>query len=274
VEFGVRWLLRQFRMYPNAYYNYRKHRKQVYQERKQVIDKQIVSIFHEYGGKPGYRMMRIFLIRKGICLSKTTVHKYMKALKLKAITTPKRPRYVKGDCYKKYDNLLNQAFAVDAPNTKWCTDFTYLYLADGSVRYNCSIVDLYDRYVVASLNSTRINAQLAIDTLELAFANHTVKDGLILHSDQGSQYTSFAFTESCREKQICQSMSKAGCPYDNAPMESYFGTFKNELIKQHTFMDDDALNEATFNYVQKWYNPVRPHSANHGLTPFEKRYGT
>ena len=99
-----------------------------------------------------------------------------------------------------------------------------------------SIVDLYDRSVVSTVNSKHMDACLAIDTLRKALeANPSATGKVLLHSDQGSQYTSQAFKQYCEEKQIKQSMSKAGCPYDNAPMESFYGTFKAEFIEQHEF---------------------------------------
>jgi transposase InsO family protein len=217
-------------------------------------------------------MMRIFLNRKSISLSNPTVHKYMNELGLRSIVVPKKPKYKKGDCYKKFDNLLNQNFKVDEPNKIWCTDFTYMWREDGAKRYNCTIIDLYDRSPVATLNSNRINAELAIETLTYALNHNTVKKGLILHSDQGSQFTSRAFTEFCSLQNITQSMSKAGCPYDNAPMESFYGTFKADFANHHSFETDEALNEATYEYIFVYYNHVRPHSSNGYLTPFEKRF--
>ena len=85
-------------------------------------------------------------------------------------------------------------------------------------------------------------------------------------------FTSRDFTEFCSLQNITQSMSKAGCPYDNAPMESFYGTFKADFINHHSFESDEALNEATYNYIWVYYNHVRPHSSNGYLTPFEKRF--
>lgn len=217
-------------------------------------------------------MMVIFLRRRGIRLSRTTVLKYMRELKLRSVVIPKKSRYRKGDCYKKFNNLLKQDFTAIRPNEKWCTDFTYLYLSDGAKRYNCSIIDLYDKSVLATLNSKRIDAELAIQTLQIALDRNPVKGKIILHSDQGSQYTSRAFTEFCEGKGIQQSMSKAGCPYDNSPMESFYGTFKSEFIRQNRFETDQELNESTLDYVYGYYNHIRPHSSNGYMTPFEKRY--
>ncbi len=268
----MRWLLSKFNMKPNAYYNHKKRRKDAYYENKENIKSTIEDIFHEYAGRPGYRMMRIFLSRKSIILSNPTVHKYMRELGLRSIVIPKKPRYKKGDSYKKIENLLNQNFTVDAPNKIWCTDFTYMWKEDGAKRYNCTIIDLYDRSPVATLNSNRINSELAIETLKSALAKNTINHGIILHSDQGSQFTSRDFTEFCSLQKITQSMSRAGFPYDNAPMESFYGTFKSDFVSHHSFETDEDLNEATYDYIFVYYNHVRPHSSNGYLTPFEKRF--
>lgn len=98
-----------------------------------------------------------------------------------------------------------------------------------------------------------------------------LKNGIILHSDQGSQYTSKEFTDFCTTHNITQSMSRAGCPYDNAPMERYFNTLKSELIYQHTYASESKLFSDIDDYVLLWYNSVRPHSFNNGLTPWQKR---
>lgn len=220
--------------------------------------------------------MKIFLARKGFFYSKATIHKYMnRELSLKSVVMKKKPAYLKGTVHKVFPNLLNRQFKVKKPNPIWCTDFTYMNLSNGSKCYNCTILDLYDRSVVATLNGKEITSDLAINTLKLALKNHKpAKTGLSLHSDQGSQYTSKEFTEFCHNKKITQSMSKAGCPYDNAPMERYFNTFKNELIYLFYFKSDDLLNRAVYDYAYTWYNHLRPHSFNQRLTPFEARYSS
>ena len=203
--------------------------------------------------------------------SKNTVHRYMKLLGLKSITVKKKPKYVKGICHKKFHNLLKRDFTAVKPNQKWCTDFTYLKLTNGSKRYNCSILDLYDRSIVATLNGKEITTELAINTLKIALEKNPNHKDLILHSDQGSQYTSKEFTDFCARMNITQSMSKAGCPYDNAPMESFYGTLKAEYVSQHHFKDDDCLDQGIYEEIYCWYNHVRPHSFNNGQTPAMKR---
>lgn len=274
--FGVRWLLRRFGIYPNAYYNYRKHRRAKEDARKQNILRQIQALYHETNGVAGYRRMQVDLARKGIELSALTVHKYMNTeLGLRSIVRQKAPRYQGGIEHKKFENLLKQDFTATQINQKWATDFTCLFLKGGDVRYNCTIIDLYDRSVVASLTDRRMTSDLAIRTLGKALSSQRKRsNGLILHSDQGSPYTSKAFTDFCEEHNLTQSMSKAGCPYDNAPMERYFNTLKNEEIYLHEYRDEESLYRAVEHFAYTIYNHVRPHSYNGYRTPFEARYST
>lgn len=271
-EFGLRWLLRKFGIYPNAYYNYLKNRKAEYRKEKEKICEAIKSIYYNNGRIIGHRWMVIFLARKNIFISKTTAHKYMnKELNLHAVTFKKKPKYVHGERNKIFPNILKQNFDVEEKNKVWCTDFTYIRMANGKMRYNCTILDLSKREAIATVNSKWINTDLAIKALTKALEREKPEQGLILHSDQGVQFTSWAFTEYCEEQGIIQSMSKSGCPYDNAPMERFYKSFKTELIYLNKFETDKQLDEAVNKYVYVWYNHIRPHSHNGGLTPFEAR---
>lgn len=218
--------------------------------------------------------MQLLLKSKGIIISKTTCHKYMnKELELRSVTRRHKPGYRKGTAHKVFENLLNQNFTVNYPDKIWCTDFTYIPLKNGSMRYNCTIIDLNDRSVIASVCGRNITSELAIQTLSKAITQHpwVLKNGVILHSDQGSQYTSREFTSFCLAHGVKQSMNRAGCPYDNAPMERYFNTLKSELIYQHSYDSDKKLYDDIDDFVLLWYNSVRPHSANGGLSPWQKR---
>ena len=224
----------------------------------------------------GYRTVHAYLIRKGYDISCLTVHKYMNTeMQLFSISRKKKPEYEHGVAHKVYENKLNQDFHANAINLKWCTDFTYLFLTDGSKRYNCTIIDLHDRSVISSITDKNITADLAKRTLEKAIHSQPGIDlsKLMLHSDQGSQYTSKEFTEFCEKLGITQSMSKAGYPYDNAPMERYFNTLKNDLIYQHYYHTEDELYTAVEEFAYVQYNHVRPHSYNNYKTPYEARYG-
>ena len=98
---------------------------------------------------------------------------------------------------------FSSVITIDKLNQKWCTDFTYLFLKNHEVRYNCSIIDLYDRSIIASITDKHITSELAIHTLQKALDSQKIcKEGLILHSDWGTQYTFKAFTEFCETAHI------------------------------------------------------------------------
>lgn len=233
----------------------------------------ITDIYHKHHGVDGYRSMQVYLKREGFSYSTTTIHNYMNSmLGLRSIVRPKKPKYEYDRPHKVFENKIQQNFTADQINQKWCIDFTYLFLKDHDVRYNCTIIDLYDRSVVASITDRHITSDLAIRTLQKALGSQSSrKEKLILHSDQGSQFTSKAFVEFCESVHVEQSMSKAGYPYDNAPMERYFNTLKNELICLYEYATEDALYQAVEEFAYVEYNHVRPHSYNGYLTPYQAR---
>ena len=253
-----------------------KKRKANYHRNKAKIKKTIRELYHSHNGVPGYRIIHIYLCRKGYDINRLTVHKYMnRELQLYSISRRRKLSYERGIAHKVYNNKLKQDFNSPEINRKWCTDFTYLFLTDGSKRYNCTIIDLYDRSVVASISDRNITSDPAKRTLQKAIDSQPRIDlhKLMLHSDQGSQYTSKEFTEYCESLGITQSMSKAGYPYDNAPMERYFNTLKNDLIYQHYYHSKKELYTAIEEFAYVQYNHVRPHSYNNYKTPYEARYG-
>ena len=272
-EFGIRWLLRRLVICPNAYYNYRKHRKAAYHAQKETVKALIREIYHTHNGVAGYRTMAVYLTRRGCRYSTATVHKYMNTeMGLYSLVRPKKPGYRRGKPHKIFENRLQQEFHADRANQKWCTDFTYLFLKNGEIRYNCSIVDLYDRSVIASVTDSQITSSPAIRTLKKALESQPRINGdLVLHSDQGSQYTSKAFVKFCESVHVTQSMSRAGCPYDNAPMERYFNTLKNECVNLYDFQTQEALYQAVEEFAYVTYNHIRPHSYNGYRTPYQVR---
>jgi len=224
----------------------------------------------------GYRTIHAYLTRKSYRISRLTVHKYMNTeLKLYSIVHKRKPAYEFREAHKVFENKPMQDFKADDINQKWCADFTYLALANGDKRYSCSIIDLYDRSIVASIRGKHITTTLAGENLQKAIDSQLGINTrrLMLHSDQGSQYTSKEFIEYCTELGITQSMSKTGYPYDNASMERYFNTLKNELINLHNYHTEKDLYKAIEEFTYTQYNHVRPHSYNNYRTPFEARYG-
>ena len=152
-----------------------------------------------------------------------------------------------------------------SPLTVRATDFTYLYLSDGSLHYNCSIIDLYDRSVVASLTDSKMTASLAIR--DRFFGNSHFKKR-VASSAKKSFRIDFTFGSG---RTIYFSRIVA-CPYDNSPMERFFNTLKTELIYLYDFHSKEQLYSAIKNFAYVFYNHVRPHSFNDNLTPFQKRF--
>ena len=266
-QLGIRWLCKRLKISPSSYYNYLKFRKNTYYTEQEKILEKIKYIYEKHKRTVGHRMMKILLERYGIKLSKTTVHKYMnKILGLKSIIMRKKPSYKTGKKHKIFSNLLNQNFSTDKKNKVWCTDFTYMKISNNKFRYNCTIIDLYDRSVVASLNGSELTSKLAIQTLKMALDSENYPTGLVLHSDQGCQFASNEFTYFCKQNNIVQSMSRAGCPYDNAPMERYFNTFKSCFFNIYHFVSIPMLDSDTDRFVL-FYNFVRPHSFNNFFAP-------
>ena len=269
----MRWLLAKLHIYPNAFYNFLKERKAQYQKRKSEILAVIEEIYHSHNGVDGYRKMRVYLQRRQIFLSAQTVHKYMNTeLQLYSIVRRKKPDWQKKAPHKIFPDLLQRDFTAVRKNKKWAIDFTYLPLSN-EMHYNCTIIDLFDRSVIATISGNKLTTDLAIRTLKAGLKRQKGRiAGLILHSDQGSQFTYREFTSFCNSVGVIQSMSRAGCPTDNAPIERFFNTLKSEFFYLHDFHSPDHLYKAIEDFAYIFYNHVRPHSFNDFNTPFHKRF--
>ena len=168
----------------------------------------------------------------------------------------------------KYPNLLDRQFDQVLPNRFWVTDITYIYTAKGMV-YMCAVMDLCGKMVLAYRIGTDMTTSLVTDTIRDAKQKEMVTDGLALHSDQGSQYTSQAYFDLVKSYHIQPSMSSPGCPYDNSAMENFFGNLKTECLHRLKFSCKAEVEQAVAEYVQ-FYNFERINMKN-GLTPFEIR---
>ena len=168
----------------------------------------------------------------------------------------------------KYPNLLNRQFEQVKPNQFWVTDITYILTAHGMV-YMCAVVDLCGKMVLAYRIGSDMTATLVTDTIREARQKEMVTDGLALHSDQGSQYTSKEYFDLTQLYHIIPSMSSPGCPYDNAAMENFFGTLKCECLNRMQFADRNEVELVVAEYMH-FYNFERINMEN-GLTPDEIR---
>jgi len=192
----------------------------------------IKKIFDESKGTYGYRRIgEGLLIKWGLVMNHKKILRIMKKYNLK-------PAYARRLQYTGFNrrieenvkpNLINRNFNTTAPNKVWTTDITYLMLA-GKRAYLSTILDLYDRKIVAYKIGNKNDLNLVIDTLNEALNVRKDAYGVILHSDQGYQYTSFQYKEICESNGITISMSRKGTPIDDSPMESFHGILKKETL--------------------------------------------
>jgi len=170
-------------------------------------------------------------------------------------------------------NLLNQDFFASAPNQKWVTDITYIDTAEGWL-YLATVLDLFSRKVVGWAMADHMETSLVQEALNMAMLRRQPQAGLLHHSDQGRQYTSLIYQNALDASQCQVSMSRVGNCYDNAVMESFFGTLKTECATRQ-FDTRAQARTAIFEYIEAWYNRQRLHSSLGYLSPldFERRSG-
>ena len=170
-------------------------------------------------------------------------------------------------------DLVDRNFAAAAPDRLWVADFTYVATWSGTV-YTAFIIDVFSRLIVGWRVSTSMTTELVLDTLEHAVwtrkqAGITDLSGLVHHTDAGSQYTSFAFTQRLLDAGVDASVGSVGDAYDNALAESQIGAYKTELIRpEGPWRDVEHVELETLHWVH-WFNHQRIHGSNHDLTPIE-----
>lgn len=165
-------------------------------------------------------------------------------------------------------NLLARQFTVSHPNRVWVADITYIRTGEGWL-YLAAVLDLYSRQIVGWGMSDRIDGELARSALSQALAQRRPLPGLIHHSDRGKQYAAAGYQKLLRDYGAVCSMSRKGDCWDNAPMESFFGTLKQELVYQERFATREEAKAKIFEYIEVFYNRQRRHSANGSVSPVE-----
>ena len=163
-------------------------------------------------------------------------------------------------------NLLDRKFAADRPDAVWLADLSYIPTGEGWP-YLAAIKDLATREIVGWSMADHLGAELACDALRMALKRRQPPPGLVHHSDRGVQYASGPYRAILARHGITQSMSRKGDCYDNAPMESFFGSLKSELVHRTSFPAREAARRAVFEYLEAFYNRRRRHSALGFLTP-------
>ena len=164
------------------------------------------------------------------------------------------------------ENVLNRQFAQTAPNQVWVGDITYIPTDEGWL-YLAAVKDLYTCEIVGWAMDKQMTKQLAIDALRAAYWRKKPAPGLLHHSDRGSQYCSGTYRALQVSYKMKTSMSRKGDCWDNAPMESFFGTLKTECLHHYKFKTRDQARQVVFDYIEVFYNRIRRHATIQNQAP-------
>ena len=254
-----------------AYYVQRKH----IPSRRALDDAELTARIKEIhaGSKGTYGAPRIHaqLRREGVCCAKKRVARLMVRAGL-AGRCPRRWRKTTvgdPDAEARAVDLIKRIFGPDtALDTRWCGDVTYIATWEGWA-YLATVIDLASRRVVGWALADHMRTDLVADALRMACAQRRPPAGVIFHSDRGCQYTSHDYAALAAELGVTLSLGRKGECWDNAVSESWFATFKNELIYTRPWPTLAALRPAVFDYIEGWYNTRRLHSSLSYCSPAE-----
>jgi transposase InsO family protein len=211
----------------------------------------------------GSPRMQQELVARGHDVSENTVAKLMRNHGLRAASSRKfRVTTDSRHSLPVAENVLDRQFEQDAPDCVWLADITYVWTREGWLYLAC-VLDAYSRRIVGWSMSERITKGLVLGALKMALGRRRpdCEAGLLHHSDRGSQYASEAFQELLRDENITCSMSRKGNCWDNAMMESFFATLKKERIHQEDYTTRSEARASVFDYIERFYNRIRRHSA-------------
>lgn len=233
----------------------------------------VKSIFSESNGSAGARTIAIIASNRGLPLSRYRADKLMKKLNLHSSQRAKHVYKKGGKENVNIANHLDRQFAVTTPNQVWCGDVTYIW-AGRCWAYLAIVMDLFSRKPIGWAISYSPDSTLTGKALSMAMESRGCPKDVMFHSDQGCHYTSKEFRKLLKRYGIKQSMSRRGNCWDNSPMERFFRSFKSEWMPTCGYHSIREVKDAVMNYITGYYNTVRPHSYNGGLTPneSEERY--
>jgi len=209
------------------------------------------------------------LMARGYAVSENTVAKLMRDHGLRAASSQKfRVTTDSNHSLPVAENVLDREFVQESPNRVWLADITYIWTREGWLYLAC-VLDTYSRRIVGWSMGERMTKELVLDSLRMALGRRRPdqKGGLLHHSDRGSQYASAAFQELLRDENITCSMSRKGNCWDNAMMESFFATLKKERIHLEEYATRVEARGSVFDYIERFYNRLRRHSALGYLSP-------
>jgi transposase InsO family protein len=251
-----------------TYYRWKKKYKNI---ELTPLEQLVIKLCEENHYHYGYRKIKSILNRKyGINVNRKTVQKIMQKFEIQCQVKKKRQKYISGESNIVVPNILNRNFKASRSNEKWVTDITYLPYGS-TMLYLSTIIDLYNNEIVAYKIGTSQEVNLVLDTLKEAVELRKPKD-LLLHSDQGAVYTSYAYQNLAKEKGITTSMSRKGNCHDNAVIESFHSSLKSEGFnaQSRASMSNSKVVQIVNQYMYR-YNHVRIQAKLNYLSPLEYR---
>jgi transposase InsO family protein len=258
----------------SGYYAFHSRPKARRKAEDEQLGAQVRTIHKESKERYGAPRIVAELKDKGTRTSKKRVARLMNESNLSA-TAPKK--FVK-TTDSKHDlpiapNLLERDFSPSKANSVWASDITYVWTVTGWL-YLAVVIDLFSRKVVGWAMAENMETSLCLSALEMALKTRAHDGDLIHHSDRGSQYASKDYTAALKAARIRMSMSNKRDCWDNAPVESFFGTLKKELVYRITFANAEAARAKIFEYIEAFYNRRRRHSTLGYMTPTEYEAST
>lgn len=191
----------------------------------------------------------------------------MRKADIRSIVKKKYKPYPSKEKVVERDNLLQQDFSTNTINEKWVADITYIHTLKDGWCYLASVMDLHTHKIVGYSFAESMTTELVIKSLANAYDTQQPKDGLILHTDLGTQYTSEVFEQYAMSQGITQSFSRKGCPYDNACIESFHAILKKEEVNHVQYLNFHSAKLALFQFIEGWYNRKRIHTSLGYKTP-------
>lgn len=274
-RFGVESICRQLPIAPSTYYEYKSRERNparlpARQQRDAELEPEIERVWEEnfrvYGARKVWRQLN----REGIDIARCTTERLMRRMGLRGVSRGKSHRTTWPDMdAMRPGDLVERQFTASRPNELWVADITYVATWRGVV-YVAFVVDVFARMIVGWRVWNSLKTDLVLDALEQALHARTGIDGLVHHSDRGSQYLSIRYTERLAEAGIAASVGSVGDSYDNALAETINGLYKTEIIRtQGPWHDMDSVEYATLQWVD-WFNNRRLLEPIGNIPPIEK----
>jgi len=266
-QFTVGLMCRLLTVSRSGFYQWKKRPPSKRSQTREALAAEVQRVFEDESARAGSPRIAKRLNDEGHRASRHTVAKIMKTQGWRA----KARKKYKATTHSNHTlpvapNLLAQNFEADAPDQKWVSDITYIWTDEGWL-YLAVVLELYSRRVIGWAIAERMTAKLVCDALIMALWRRHLPQGVIVHSDRGSQYCSAAYQKLLDKNQLVCSMSKKGDCYDNAAMESWNHSLKVEAIHGERFLTRAIAKQHVFDYIEVYYNRKRLHSKLGYMSP-------